>query len=151
MKDFPVKLSFSGKHLATLGQEWEEMHGHKPNKTPHDFEQLQAYLAAFGFKWRIEVVHDEPCGEPWKGGQPQIRIKGRLEGNGVKSGNFEVTFHGRRIEVGLPPERHALFEHELRQIVATITCPMCGIKSTHPLDIEHKYCGNCKMYHKDMC
>lgn len=32
----------------------------------------------------------------------------------------------------------------------SITCPMCGMVSYHPKDIEHRYCGKCHAYHRDL-
>jgi hypothetical protein len=28
----------------------------------------------------------------------------------------------------------------------SITCPVCGMTSYHPKDVEHAYCGNCHEY-----
>lgn len=32
----------------------------------------------------------------------------------------------------------------------SITCPQCGMTSYHPMDVEHRYCGNCYQYHDMM-
>jgi hypothetical protein len=34
--------------------------------------------------------------------------------------------------------------------VPSITCPVCHLTSYSAGDIEHRYCGNCHMYHADM-
>jgi len=30
-----------------------------------------------------------------------------------------------------------------------ITCLICNKTSYHPMDVQHKYCGNCNKFHKD--
>jgi hypothetical protein len=30
----------------------------------------------------------------------------------------------------------------------TITCLLCGLTSHHPKDAEHRYCGNCHLFHE---
>jgi hypothetical protein len=30
------------------------------------------------------------------------------------------------------------------------TCPICGLVSFNPNDIEHRYCGHCHKFHADM-
>jgi len=30
---------------------------------------------------------------------------------------------------------------------SSITCPLCGMTSYHPKDVEHRYCGNCYQFH----
>ncbi len=30
----------------------------------------------------------------------------------------------------------------------SITCLICNMTSYHPEDVNHKYCGNCHMYHE---
>jgi hypothetical protein len=32
------------------------------------------------------------------------------------------------------------------EAVPTITCPVCGMTSYSPGDIEHGYCGNCHLF-----
>ena len=31
--------------------------------------------------------------------------------------------------------------------IVAITCNTCNMTSYHPKDIEHKYCGNCHVFH----
>lgn len=33
---------------------------------------------------------------------------------------------------------------------ASIKCPQCALTSYHPKDIEHRFCGNCHMFHHQM-
>lgn len=35
-------------------------------------------------------------------------------------------------------------------MTASITCPLCGMRSYHPEDVKHRYCGNCNAFHVDM-
>ncbi len=32
----------------------------------------------------------------------------------------------------------------------SITCPICGLTSYHPKDIEHGFCGNCHLFRDDI-
>lgn len=32
----------------------------------------------------------------------------------------------------------------------TITCKRCGLTSHHPMDVERKFCGACKVFHDDI-
>lgn len=32
----------------------------------------------------------------------------------------------------------------------SIECPQCGMRSYHPMDVLHKYCGNCHLFHDQM-
>jgi hypothetical protein len=31
----------------------------------------------------------------------------------------------------------------------SITCLACGMTSHHPMDVQRRYCGNCKVFHDD--
>ena len=31
-----------------------------------------------------------------------------------------------------------------------IKCLLCGRTSWHPKDVEHRYCGNCEVFHDDL-
>ena len=32
----------------------------------------------------------------------------------------------------------------------SITCPACGMRSFHPMDIRERFCGRCDAWHDDM-
>lgn len=110
MKNVPTQF----KAVELSPQEDGEDAWGSPKYKPRDFEALQAYLESFDFKFKIEEFHDEPCGDSWVGGGPQMRIKGRLEGDGVKRGTFEVVMRGRTIEVKLDSVRQQLFERKMK-------------------------------------
>lgn len=59
----------------------------------------------------------------------------------------EIVYHALETLEQLPPRpTYAIRGEGSRQ---SITCLRCGMTSHHPGDVDHLYCANCKLFHKE--
>lgn len=115
----------------TLAAEWLEEHGGS------DGPRLAAEMRTrFDMPAPLASIVDHRLKEVWD----YVReLEGQIERSiGSKDYPFDLaTKQLRKCVVG-----------ELKKILngqtqPSIVCPVCGMRSFHPQDIEHGYCGNC--------